>query len=99
MSSKRILIGNISVDSGLIMVSDPSFFIGKQNIGNKKYKTWKSFLNIQDLLTSNIKTQMNFENGSKGLGIVFPTIGDGSFPIYTRLNKDGEPIELILKLK
>ena len=97
--AKRILIGKASVDSGLLLVTDPSYFIGRGNIGNQKHKSWKSFVATQKLTTSDATTQMSFVDGNDGLGVVVPLAGDGDYPVYAKLNKNNEPTEVIIKLK
>lgn len=43
---------------------------------------------------------MNFKNGEKGLGVVYYTYsGDGTFPIYVKIDKNNRPLEMIIKLK
>lgn len=98
MPAKRVLIGYAAADSGLMMIGDPGYYIGKGNDASQKYKSWEAFLKTQNILNGPVNHQMNFKGGYEGLGVVSQTYaGDGTFPVYAKKDAEGRTMELIIK--
>ena len=73
-------LGYTGVDSGQLMIGDPSYFIGKHTESLKRYPKWEDFCKTH---SKPDKTQMNFANKRIGLGVVAPTaFGDGKYPVF-----------------
>ena len=87
-------IGFAGVDSGLLMIGDPCYFIGPRAAAQKRFKDWRGFLSehMKYTKSSQINTQMTYELGHDGLGVAFETThGDGFYPVYVQKNEHGRP--------
>ena len=84
-------IGVAGVDSGLLMIGDPCYFIGPESNAQKRFKNWGGFLS-EHTKPSKINTQMKYALGHDGLGVAFNTThGDGNYPVYVQENEHGRP--------
>ena len=88
---KRVLyIGEIGVDSGQILMTDPCYVLQEDDYHKDiRAKLWKKA--TTDLDEKNIRMS--------GLGTIVRTGGDGGFPAYAELNDAGEIVNIIIKLK
>ena len=96
---KRMLIGRVGVDAGMLMVGDPCYFIGEDTAANEKFPTWSEFCDwYQEHQTGpNDIACLPFKMGHEGLGIAISTGGDGSFPVYKETRADGS-VRLVVEL-
>ncbi|MFN5251914.1 MAG: hypothetical protein ACK5DE_12795 [Bacteroidota bacterium] len=97
-------IGFVGVDSGLLMIGDPCYFVGQNSDAQKRFADWPKFLSEHPA-----EHQMKYNRGHDGLGVAFQTThGDGAYPVYIQQNEhgkarfaivvmDGTPIEEIIK--
>jgi hypothetical protein len=97
-------IGFAGVDSGLLMIGDPCYFVGKKSDAQNRFADWSKFLEEHPT-----NPQMKYARGHDGLGVAFQTThGDGAYPVYVKTNEagrprfaivvmDGTPIEEIVK--
>lgn len=96
---KKVKIGNIDVDAGLCWIGDPCYiFHNDQGMNPALGKTWTEFC---DKLGDAYPTMKTFghrvDPGSEGLGIAVSTgYGDGSYPVYAYLNKEGRVARVMI---
>jgi len=84
-------IGEVGVDSGTLLVSDPAHMFSEVS---EKWEDWDAFLEDVDSVKEPV--QLKYEKGHDGLGVVLPTGGDGAFDVFLR--EDGKHRELVVKL-
>lgn len=86
-----VQVGKVFVDSGLIMVGDPCYYLHKSdNKFTKEFgKDWGEFCEIAlDGVTSQIGT---------GTAVVSKSgLGDGVYPVYVEFDDEGIPDMLII---
>ena len=87
--AKKIKIGEISIDSGLVWIGDPCYILHKnqdeqpQDIG----RTWEEF--CQKLKGMNHAKQFEHFKGFSGLGVVASTgLGDGVYDVMAEIVDD-----------
>jgi hypothetical protein len=98
--STRKKIGDVAVDAGLMLVGDPSYYVGKGSEVNKAFRGWDQFLAQQRLLGDAPAAEMKFSKGHAGLGVVVATAhGDGMYPVYLVRDSKGAAKELVVKLQ
>ena len=89
MDTTRVLIGHVSVDSGLLAIVDPCYLTTEHSvipIGKEGESIDASFLGVD-------KKGKQFGTGSWGSAIAVGTgVGDGIFPVY----RDGDKIVIDL---
>ena len=104
---KRVLyIGEIGVDSGQILMTDPCYVLQEEDYHKDiRAKLWKKATteidekNIQDWVNSEIPTVLINTFRMSGLGVIVRTGSDGGFPAYAELNDAGEIVNITIKLK
>lgn len=88
---KKILIGNISVDSGIIWIGDPCYLsdISLDDITYAIQKAWSE---------KRFYESLKFNLGHEGAGIVSSTYdGDGHYPVYGYFkDNDKRPIGIYI---
>lgn len=84
--SKRIKIGEVGVDAGIIWIGDPCYIhadAGEQKIPNEWGRTWADFCNVLHKRSEGGSAQFNYDHGTPGLGVcVDAGYGDGVYPVY-----------------
>ena len=79
---KKVQIGVVGVDSGLLIIADPGNLIHtklSKNFG----KNWDGFCKIMKQKPEQEYKQFNYDHGKPGLAVVTSTIiGDGLYPIF-----------------
>lgn len=71
----RKLLGNASVDSGLIYIGDPCYISGR--------KPEADYKEILEQLGDSVSASLIFKLGHEGAGVVSSTLhGDGTYPVY-----------------
>ena len=90
MKKERQLIGEVGVDSGQILMTDP-WCVFQELADSKKtrLKVWETMSKDLDARQLNLNP----------FGLVVRTDRDGGFPVYLELNENLEPTEIIIKLK
>lgn len=89
--NKKVQIGTVGVDAGLIWVGDPCYIIGKGGKDNPPYKEtgkdWGKFCDrLQEKQGNKPYAQFNFDLGHAGLGVCVNTAyGDGNYPVYAEM--------------
>lgn len=94
--NKRIEIGEVGVDAGLIFISDPCYCV-TPDASEHPAQTWDDFC---DQLREKEKlreaeglpgtAQWNYRMGHPGLGVsVESGYGDGVYPVYATYTEDG----------
>lgn len=98
------LIGRVAVDSGQLLICDPSY------IDNDEWIKWKknrdaslrdpkdrgkfSYLGCCEATLRDNFGQLNFKAGHAGAGVVTSTgFGDGFYPVYATLGRKGSSEE------
>lgn len=87
------IIGQLYVDSGLIMLVDPCYVL--QSRGDLVEETYEDVL---DAFHSGVNESPNHvEPWGTGLGTVVQTMyGDGSYPVYARKNERGQIAQVFI---
>jgi len=91
METKTVLVGEVSVDAGLIWIGDPCYVLHKND--NNRYEsigtTWEDFCKILDVKDENNETNDGKIYNFDGLGVCISSgYGDGSYPVYAKLHND-----------
>lgn len=76
----RTRIGQCGVDSGMLMVGDPSYFVGKEAVSHERCSNW-----LQACRDVFCKDGVSRDEGMDvyGLGVAIATThGDGCYPVY-----------------
>lgn len=88
-------IGHITVDSGQIMIVDPCYVLD----GKTPKEDEELYQKTSDLTIRDKYGEVTF-SGLAGNGVVSTTFdGDGVYPVYAKIDKNGLPEEIIIKLK
>lgn len=106
---RRVLIGHVGVDSGQLMICDPSY-IGSEWKKNKEYnyrvvaddaKNEFSYQGASDATAGGKRGgQMFFKKGHYGAGVAFCSgYGDGVYPVYATYNEDGRVIKVEVEME
>ena len=83
---KKKLIGVVGVDSGQVMICDPSYRNEHIEIAAKAPQGYPPF----DLGEDSESVQLYFRAGHAGAGVVSRSgYGDGIYPVYATINDDG----------
>ena len=77
--TKTIQLGRIGVDSGTMMLCDPSYALGAKPNGYSKTKDWSSVCQELAQMEEGLILELNDHNFANGA--IFSTGGDGSFPV------------------
>ena len=86
----RFLAGSIGVDSGTVMIADPCYLIGKNNLTDDH--GWD---NVCNQLSESNHNPIGFTLRGFGGGIISPTHhGDGEYPVYITFDADGRPTKM-----
>lgn len=87
-------IGNIAVDSGQIMIVDPCYVLD----GKTPEEDEKLYQKTSALTISKKYGEVTF-SGKAGNGVVSLTFdGDGVYPVYAEVDKNGLPKKIIIEL-
>lgn len=87
-------IGNIVVDSGQIMIVDPCYVLD----GKTPEEDEKLYQKTCDITLKKKYGQITY-SGSAGNGVVSITFdGDGLYPVYAEVDKNGLPKKIIIEL-
>lgn len=100
METTKEQIGVVSVDSGLIMVGDPCYHLGKTKQPEAFCNSWEAF--IYERLTKDgkplMEVQLDHDSGNEGLAVVCGSFGgDGCYPVYAEKDKFGVTQRLIVE--
>jgi len=92
---KRVLVGEIGVDSGLVFVGDPCYFKHSKALCNPDH--WEDI--IKERKRNDWKPAQFYSDDMNGhtfpMGVITPTnYGDGSYPCYITLDSEGRPTKL-----
>jgi len=83
----RTKIGECGVDTGMLMVGDPCYFVGKDATIHERCKNWNQACNevfCKEGLTRNTPLDVY------GLGVaISTTYGDGRYPVYLETTRSG----------
>lgn len=92
ISDGFVQIGSLGVDSGTVMVGDPSYTLPDKRFPPKGQQCdYVDFLNVLD--DGNVWTPW----GDAGMPLIISTRdGDGSFPVYVRLGSNGRPAQILI---
>lgn len=98
------LIGYCAVDSGQLMITDPSYvgyFDQTAEFGSSVPEGHFSYAGACNrTLASGYNGQMNFPAGHEGVGVVVRTgFGDGYYPVYATIADCGEWGERVAKIE
>jgi len=97
--AKWELIGEVGVDAGMLMISDPCYVIGEHCSGSIAFPTWESFIEGQreEGHEWQLRHQMDYRPGAPGLGVVAGTAhGDGLFKVYALKDDDSDRTQAML---
>jgi hypothetical protein len=97
--AKWELIGEVGVDGGMLMISDPCYVIGEHSSGSIAFPTWESFIEGQreEGHKYQLRHQMDYAHGAPGLGVVAGTAhGDGLFKVYALKDDDTDRTQAML---
>ena len=91
--SDQKLVGNVSVDSGTVMLVDPCYVLRDERHANypsmSQGKTYQSFLEAASAKDADLGAKPVSPWGD-GLGLVVgTTYGDGGYPVYATYNDAG----------
>lgn len=87
-------IGNIAVDSGQIMIVDPCYVLD----GKTAQEDEDLYQKTSNLTTDKKYGEITFSSMA-GNGVVSTTFdGDGLYPVYAEVDKDGWPKKIIIHL-
>ena len=94
-------VGDVAVDSGLLWVGDPCYFITDTRRKDpiaiqeaRETRTWMQFLHGFAKASSRA---FRFRNGGKGLGVAIGGFGgDGVYPVYVRRDSKGLVREIVV---
>ena len=78
--AKRVFVGRVAVDSGQVIICDPCYLI--DNFDESKYKDVcdaKADLGYNEFLVKGFATAV----------VSSTLVGDGLYPVYARLDRDG----------
>ena len=90
MTSKRLLIGHIGVDSGQVIIGDPVYLI--QGRGERGVPAI-GYLSRDEINLSNDEPYraIPFQNKITGLAVITSTfLGDGLYPVYADVDEYGQ---------
>ncbi len=91
MSKKRrVLVGKIGVDAGLVWIGDPCYILHKDKLPKSLGKDWGEFC---DALhgNDNVLKSFPYDMGHEGLGVcVSSGYGDGEYPVYAEIRDEGD---------
>jgi hypothetical protein len=86
----RQLIGTCGVDSGMLMVGDPCYFIGDQTTIHARCKDWKTACK-EVFCKGDVALNRDAPMDVYGLGVAIATThGDGCYPVYLETTKSGK---------
>lgn len=92
----EVLVGNCSVDAGIIMIGDPCYTHPDGERGEnwnppEDYgRNWIEFCNILQKKKFDEHGKAGVELGNCTAVVVHSGDGDGVYPVYTKLNKKGK---------
>lgn len=87
---KKILVGEVGVDSGLIWVGDPCYIIHSKH-GTPGYigKNWGEFCSMMSESCPPQMRQFKYALGHACFGVCATSgYGDGYYPVYAYINKE-----------
>lgn len=95
-------IGFAGVDSGILLIADPCYFIGRDCEAQNKYGgDWGAALS--DMYAKGGKNfevaNLDYVRGHAGLGTVVHMDGDGSYPIEARFDVNGRVKEIRIRIR
>jgi len=100
----EILIGHVGVDSGQLLVCDPSYIDSEWELEedfdpvNPKHNFSYNAC-VKETLSDKGYGQLNYKLGHAGVGVAFQSgYGDGIYPVYAKRNNDGRIIEITIKM-
>lgn len=95
MSHKRVRIGRVNVDAGLIWIGDPCYVMGEgAPAWARKWTGEGSFCNMLDDIAlarrddDPLANTYPIGNGAGGIA-VNTAYGDGTYPVYAKMNDYG----------
>ena len=100
--TRREIIGWCAVDSGQILITDPSYFADWKNnkMGDTGLGDYSWSGACATTLTDKRAGQLNFPAGHAGAGVVSRSgLGDGYYPVYATYADLGDWGERVIKLE
>ena len=87
-SDKFTRIADIGVDAGMVWIGDPCYIIGNQDgLSPDALSSWDTFCDWA--------CERDNTRAFRNLGVVASSgYGDGLYPVYARMTKDGRVAEL-----
>jgi hypothetical protein len=95
--SKRVKVGEVSVDSTQILICDPMYLHTERQLSNPKELGRKQ----DEVLDSKTQSsQLQFNSGLNGLGVLLHSgVGDGTYSVYATFTDSPEVGRRIQKVE
>jgi hypothetical protein len=103
------MVGEVGVDTGLVMLSDPSYWIGDRDEDDvRPWSDWPAFVDAllgescradgpQGLLHRGT-AQLLYSEGHPGLGVVVTDFGgDGTYPVFVQRGPLGSIVAAMVR--
>lgn len=106
---RKRLLGQVCVDSGLLMVTDPCYMVNAFAAAASRRlprRNARAAGDVYELVCAAADRKsrpgrVRFENGDEGMAHVFPTGGDGTFHVWIMERQDGRcwtPVQVTISL-
>ena len=91
MPKGRFYAGSVGVDSGSVMIVDPCYLVGENNLqGQDK---WNQLCELRDKNNYN-PLAFRITNGYSDAVISSTNFGDGDYPVFVTFDKNGIPTKM-----
>jgi hypothetical protein len=95
-SDRRVQLGVVGVDSGTLIVVDPSYIESEWESADGEGKTNEAI----DVALSGFGGQLNYRVGHPGLAVAFPSgFGDGMYEVWATIRDCGEWGDRVAKVE